>query len=155
MSTRQRVVPLVREVFRFLVGTCLGLTVDLAVFEAAVRLGAPPGVANVLSSGCAVVVMYVVVTRYVFRSDRSRASFAVFVGYYAVSIAAFSVVIQVLHDTTGWLPFVCKLVSLPLSFATNFVFSKVIFRRAGRPAESPADASSAGRHTIEVREGTR
>nr|WP_239521305.1 GtrA family protein [Blastococcus saxobsidens] len=143
------------EVLRFLVGTCIGLTVDLAVFEAGVRLGAPPGVANVVSSGCAVVVMYAVVTRYVFRAERSRTSFAVFVAYYAVSIAAFSVVIQILHDTTGWLPFICKLASLPLSFAANFVFSRVIFRRSGRPAESPTDGPLAGRDVVEVREGTR
>ncbi|WP_158544517.1 GtrA family protein [Blastococcus sp. TBT05-19] len=155
MTGRHRLVALVREVLRFLVGTCLGLTVDLGVFEAAVRLGAAPGVANVLSSGCAVVVMYLVVTRYVFRADRSPSSFAVFVGYYAVSIATFSIVIQILHETTGWLPFICKLVSLPLSFAANFVFSKVIFRRSGRPSESPSDRPLAGRDVVEAREATR
>ncbi|MGY1662210.1 GtrA family protein [Geodermatophilus sp. SYSU D00705] len=151
---RQRLGSLVREALRFLLGTCIGLTVDLSVFEAGVRLGAPPGVANVVSSGCAVVVMYAIVTRYVFRSGRSGASFAAFVAWYAFSIAAFSVLIEVLHGTTGWAPFLCKLVSLPLSFAANFVFSKVIFRRAGRAAGSTVDRPVEDR-TVVVREGTR
>ncbi|GAB3357477.1 GtrA family protein [Modestobacter lapidis] len=132
---------LVHQVVRFLLGSCLGLAVDLVVFQTGVLLGATPGLANAVSSGCAVVVVYLFVTKYAFATERSRTSFLLFVGWYVVSIIIFSVLIEVLHGTTGWLPFVCKLVSLPLSFAANFGASKVLFGQR-RGAGGRPDASS-------------
>ncbi|MQA33283.1 hypothetical protein GCU49_06835 [Modestobacter roseus] len=132
---------LLHQVVRFLLGSCLGLAVDLAVFQAAVLLGATPGVANAISSGCAVVVVYLFVTKYAFSAERSRTSFLLFVGWYVTSIVIFSVLIEVLHGATGWLPFVCKLVSLPLSFAANFGASKVLFGRRGDGPATPAGGS--------------
>ncbi|WP_166509536.1 GtrA family protein [Blastococcus sp. TF02-8] len=125
---------LVRQFLRFLLGSCLGLAVDLALFETGVRLGLTPGLANVASSACAVVVVFLFVTKYAFRAERTTTSFFLFVCWYALSIAFFSVFIQVLHDSSGWAPFVCKLVSLPLSFGANFVFSRFLFRPRGGAA---------------------
>ncbi len=129
---------LLRQVTRFLLGSCLGLAVDLGVFALGVRLGASPGLANAVSAACATVVVYLFVTKYAFAAERSRTTFALFVGWYATSIVVFSVLIEVLHDVTDWDPFVCKLVSLPPSFAANFVASKLLFRgRPARPASQP------------------
>jgi putative flippase GtrA len=127
---------LLHQVTRFLLGSCLGLAVDLGLFAAGVRLGAPPWLANLVSAGCAVVVVYLFVTKYAFRSERSRLTFLLFVGWYVVSIVVFSVLIDLLHDVTGWDAFVCKLLSLPPSFAANFLASKLLFR--GRPVPAPA-----------------
>jgi putative flippase GtrA len=132
---------LVHQVVRFLLGSCLGLAVDLAVFQAGVVLGATPGVANAVSSGCAVLVVYLFVTKYAFAAQRSRTSFLLFVSWYVVSIIVFSVLIEVLHGATGWLPFVCKLVSLPFSFAANFGASKLLFRQRADSAAPPAAAA--------------
>lgn len=120
----------VHELMRFLLGSGLGLTIDLLVFAAGIRLGAPPWLANLVSSGCAVVVVYLFVTKYAFASERSRLTFVLFVGWYVVSIAVFSTLIDLLHVHTGWAPFLCKLLSLPPSFAANFLFSRVLFRSA-------------------------
>lgn len=125
---------LFHQLTRFLLGSGLGLLVDLGVFAAGVALGAPPWAANVLSAGCAVVVVYLFVTRYAFEGGRSRTSFLLFVAWYVVSIAVFSVLIEVLHQQAGWAPFLCKLASLPPSFAANFVFSRLLLhRRAATP----------------------
>ena len=145
---------LVHQVVRFLLGSCLGLAVDLAVFQAGVVLGATPGVANAVSSGCAVVVVYLFVTKYAFAAQRSRTSFLLFVSWYVVSIIVFSVLIELLHGATGWLPFVCKLVSLPLSFAANFGASKLLFRQrresggttAGPAGDQPEHVPPPARH---------
>ena len=127
---------LLRQAVRFLLGSALGLAVDLGLFALGVALGASPGVANVVSAACAVVVVYLFVTGYAFAAERSRATFALFVGWYATSIVVFSVLIELLHDQTGWSGFVCKLVSLPPSFAANFVASKLLFRgRSAQPEE--------------------
>lgn len=124
------------QLMHFLLGSGLGLTVDLLVFATGIHLGAPPWLANLVSSGCAVVVVYLFVTKYAFASERSRTSFVLFVGWYVVSIAVFSTLIDLLHVYTGWAPFLCKLLSLPPSFAANFVFSRVLFR--SRPGPLPA-----------------
>jgi putative flippase GtrA len=129
---------LLHQVTQFLLGSCLGLAVDLGLFAAGVRLGAPPWLANLVSAGCAVVVVYLFVTKYAFRSERSRGTFLLFVGWYVVSIVVFSVLIDLLHAQTGWPAFVCKLLSLPPSFAANFLASKLLFR--GRPAAAPVPA---------------
>ncbi|MGY1595102.1 GtrA family protein [Geodermatophilus sp. SYSU D00965] len=129
---------LLHQVTRFLLGSCLGLAVDLGLFAAGVRLGAPPWLANLVSAGCAVVVVYLFVTKYAFRSERSRLTFLLFVGWYVISIVVFSVLIDLVHEVTGWDAFVCKLLSLPPSFAANFLASKLLFR--GRPAPAPIPA---------------
>ena len=143
-----RLTQFLRQLGHFLLGSGLGLAVDLGLFYLAVRLGAPPWLANVVSAGCAVVVVYLFVTKYAFVGGRSRASFLLFVGWYVTSIAIFSVFIDVLHTQTGWAPFVCKLVSLPPSFAANFAASKLLFGRAAGvravPAGQPASARDGG-----------
>lgn len=113
----------------FLVGSGLGLAVDLSLFEVGVRLGARPWAANVVSAGVAVVVVYLFVTKYAFKAARSRSSFALFVGWYVTSIVVFSVLIELAVELTGWAPFLCKLLSLPPSFAANFLASKLLFDR--------------------------
>ena len=137
MSPRPRAA--LRQLGHFLLGSGLGLTVDLGLFYLGVRVGAPPWLANVISAGCAVVVVYLFVTKYAFAGGRSRSSFALFVGWYVTSILIFSVLIDVLHTQTGWAPFVCKLVSLPPSFMANFAASKVLLDRRPRIRPAPAD----------------
>ncbi|MGY1748058.1 GtrA family protein [Modestobacter sp. SYSU DS0511] len=135
-----------RQLLQFLLGSCLGLAVDLSVFALGIRLGAAPWLANTLSAGCAVVVVYLFVTKYAFRGGRSRSSFLMFVAWYVTSILGFSLLIELLHVVTGWAPFLCKLVSLPFSFAANFGVSKVLFRQrpaAVVPGAGPAPGGSA------------
>lgn len=140
---RRGVAALLHQFMRFFVGSCLGLVVDLSLFEVGVRAGLAPGLANVVSAGCAVVVVFLFVTKYAFRADRTRSSFALFVGWYSFSILVFSLLIELLHDGTGWAPFICKLVSLPPSFAANFGFSRFLFRDR-RPAADEAGRTVAG-----------
>ncbi len=128
---------LLHQVFRFLLGAGLGLAVDLGLFALGVRLGAPPWLANVVSAGCSVVVVYLFVTTYAFAAERSRTGFLFFVSWYVVSIVAFSAFIEALHTQTGWTPFVCKLVSIPPSFAANFVASRLLLHRRGARAPKP------------------
>jgi putative flippase GtrA len=128
------------QLVRFLLGSCLGLVVDLTLFQASVWLGAAPWLANIVSAGCAVVVVYLFVTKYAFRTGRTRSSFLLFVGWYVTSILLFSVLIEVLHGGTGWSPFLCKLLSLPASFGANFLASKLLFRGPTGAPETSVDA---------------
>jgi putative flippase GtrA len=143
MSPRLRLA--LRQFGSFLLGSGLGLTVDLGVFYLGVRVGAPPWLANMISAGLAVVVVYLFVTKYAFSGGRSRSSFALFVGWYITSILVFSIFIDVLHAQTGWAPFLCKLVSLPPSFMVNFAASKVLLDRRPRARSVPADRPAPAR----------
>ena len=140
---------LVAQLSRFLVGSGLGLLVDLSVFAGATAVGAPAWAANVLSAGCAVVVVYLFVTKYAFDGGRSRSTFVLFVAWYAVSIVVFSVLIELLHEQSGWPAFVCKLASLPPSFAANFVASRLLFR--SRPAPVRTDGGPGAAQHREAR----
>lgn len=119
----------VAQLLPFLLGSAAGLTVDLVVFTAAVHSGASPWMANALSAGCAVVVVYLLVTRYAFDGGRTARGFALFVGWYVASILLFSALIELLYVGTGWSPLLCKLVSLPPSFAANFLVSRALLQR--------------------------
>jgi putative flippase GtrA len=125
----------------------MGLVVDLSIFALGVRLGASPWLANTMSAGGAVVVVYLFVTKYAFRTRRSRATFVGFVAWYLISIVLFSFLIEMLHEGTGWAPFLCKLMSLPFSFGANFGASKMLFRERsgvigrGAPVTEETDAA--------------
>jgi hypothetical protein len=129
-----------RQLLHFLLGSCMGLAVDLSTFAVAVHLGAPPWLANTVSAGCAVVVVYLFVTKYAFRTGRSQGTFLTFVAWYVTSILLFSFLIEVLHQQTGWAAFSCKLLSLPFSFAANFTVSKVLFRDRSQQGANPGIA---------------
>lgn len=128
----------IRQLLHFLLGSCLGLAVDLSIFALGIRVGAAPWLANTLSAGSAVVVVYLFVTKYAFRTERSRSSFVAFVAWYLISIVLFSVLIELLSERTGWAPFLCKLVSLPFSFGANFGVSKFLFRERSGVASRDA-----------------
>ncbi|GAB4080391.1 hypothetical protein GCU67_18085 [Modestobacter muralis] len=129
-----------RQLLHFSLGSGLGLAVDLGLFALGVHLGLEPWAANLISAAAAVLVVYFFVTKYAFAGGRSASRFVLFVGWYVVSVLAFSVLIDLFQEATGWAPFLCKLVSLPPSFAANFAASKWLFGRGARPAGGP-DAS--------------
>ena len=126
-----------RQLLQFSLGSGLGLAVDLGLFALGVHLGLEPWAANLISAAAAVLVVYFFVTKYAFEGGRSASRFVLFVGWYVVSVLAFSVLIDLFQEATGWAPFLCKLVSLPPSFAANFAASKWLFGRGARPAGGP------------------
>lgn len=113
-----------------MLGSFLGLTADLTLFETLIRLGAAPGFANAASSAVGVTIAYLLVTKYAFETKRSRKSYLAFVAWYAASILFFSLVIQFTAEKTGWNPIISKLASIPFSFSANFAFSRVLFRKS-------------------------
>ena len=124
---------LIHHLTRFLIGTLLGLVVDFGLYSVGVALGLEPGWANLISSTVAIVVMYFVNTRYTFRVRPTLLSFAIFVAWYAASVAGFSVLVQVIHDTWNLAPLWSKVAILPLSFVTNFVATRfILLPRADR-----------------------
>ena len=126
---------LAHHLVRFLIGTLLGLVVDFGMYGIGVALGLEPGWANLISSTVAIVVMYFVNTRYTFRVRPTLLSFVIFVAWYAASVAGFSVLVQVIHDTWDLAPLWSKVAILPLSFVTNFVATRFILLPRARRAQ--------------------
>jgi putative flippase GtrA len=115
-----------KKLFGFFWGSLAGVAVDLIVFQSVVHIGVEAGFANVVSSGLAIVVTYFSVTRYVFLAKSNARKFAFFFGYYTLSITFFSIIIGFAVRLNGWPPLAWKILSLPLSFAVNFLFSNLI-----------------------------
>jgi len=128
----------VRQLATFFFGSLAGVIVDLALFQGLVSIGAPPVLANVVSAAIAITITYFLVTRFTFPASASVKNYFLFFGWYAVSVLVFSVAIQLLAQYTNWDPFVCKLLSLPFSFAANFIASRLILGRIAGPAAEPA-----------------
>jgi putative flippase GtrA len=128
---------LVGQVMGFFGTTLLGLSADLVLYAGLAASGVIPWAANLVSSAVAVVVVFLVASRFTFRAAPTIAGFVLFAGWYALSITGFSLLIQWGVDTLGLHPFLSKLASLPLSFAANFAFSRSLF--TGRIGGARAD----------------
>lgn len=118
----------VRRFAAFFTGSLVGLIIDIGGFWALSAAGVPAALANVASSSCAVVTVYVLVTRYAFRAERSVANFSLFVGWYGLNIAVTSGLIGLAVHTFGPPAIIWKLCSVPLSFGANYAFSHLVFR---------------------------
>lgn len=124
------------EFLRFAVGSALGLGIDLLGFQLLTLAGLTPGVANALSSSLSITVVYLVVTRYAFTVRTSVSSYLLFFGWYAASIVTFSLLIEFVVSETGWLPLLAKVLSVPLSFGLNYLFSRFLFNRSPRRGDT-------------------
>lgn len=113
-------------VLSFFFGSLTGVLLDLCIFQLAIYFGFSPLFANITSSGVAIIITYLFVSRYTFDRKFNARRFSVFFIYYSLSISAFSVAIDYLIGTTELHPLTCKILSLPISFMVNFFFSKKI-----------------------------
>lgn len=118
-----------KNILSFFCGSLYGVTVDLVTFQTLSWLGLGAAWCNIASASLAVITTYVFVTRYTFKTAHSLNTFAVFAAWYALSIAFFSWAIGLSVAATAWPPFTCKVLSLPLSFTVNFLFSRFFLGR--------------------------
>lgn len=118
----------VRRFASFFLGSLAGLTVDLGGFAGLVAIGVPPGVANLCSSFASISLVYLLVTRFTFGVGARTTTYVAFVIWYSTSILVFSSAIAWLTSVTGEAPILCKLATVPISFAANYGFSRFLFR---------------------------
>lgn len=133
--------PLLKQFVAFFLGSGVGLIIDLAGFQLLILLGLQPWLANGVSSFVSITAVYLLVSRYSFGADANAKTYVAFVVWYSSSIIVFSLLIQLVSDASGWAPFAVKLLSVPVSFALNYVFSRFLFR-SRRISESSAPTES-------------
>ena len=121
----------IQQFFAFFWGSAMGLAIDLVGFQVLVGNGFLPLLANALSSSLSVTAVYFLVTRFSFGARAQLSKYVFFLLWYGSSIVLFSIVIQLAVFAFGWQPLVCKLVSVPISFALNYFFSRYLFRNGG------------------------
>jgi len=124
-----------RQFVAFFWGSAVGLMIDLVLFQVLVWLGFDAWLANASSSTVSIAAVYVMVTRYSFDVRAGWGTFVLFCTWYGTSILLFSSLIQVASTELGWLPFGWKLISVPISFGLNYMFSRYLFRRPDRAIE--------------------
>ena len=114
------------KIMSFFIGSLLGVSVDLLIFQGLIYCGVSPFYSNLLSSGAAIVTTYFLVTQRTFQRNPSTTLFMIFFTYYTVSIMFFSFLIHQTVSFTHWPPLLCKTLSLPFSFTTNFLVSSFV-----------------------------
>jgi putative flippase GtrA len=122
-------IPVARRFASFFVGSLAGLVVDLGGFAVLVMVGVQPGVSNLCSSFASISVVYLLVTRFTFGVGARPVTYIAFVAWYSTSVLVYSGVIVLLVAETGLPAIACKLMTVPVSFAANYAFSRVLFRK--------------------------
>lgn len=125
----------------FFAGSAVGLAIDLIGFQLLILAGLSAWQSNAISSTASIVAVYFLVTRFAFRAEGSATTFVVFLCWYALSIASFSALIDIAASSTGSNPFLWKIASVPVSFALNYVFSRLLFKRF-RPRDPQSGVSA-------------
>lgn len=123
MSARSRA----RQFWTFFGGSAVGLLIDLLGFQGLLWSGVEPWVANLVSSAASITAVYFLVSRYSFGAEARMLTYLLFAGWYGASIVLFSSLIQFASAETGWYPMVWKLLTVPVSFALNYLFSRYVF----------------------------
>ena len=118
-----------RQFLAFFGGSAVGLVIDLMGFQALLWSGFDPGIANLVSSTVSITAVYLLVSRYSFGASTRLRTYLVFVTWYGSSILLFSLLIQLASIESGWPPLVWKLMSVPVSFTFNYLFSRYLFQR--------------------------
>ena len=116
--------------------SALGLGLDCLLFAALMAVDTPPLLANMVSAGTAVSLVFVLSARRVFgyRSGSLRGRYLAYVVYQVLAVTAASIPVAQLCATSHLPPVVCKLLVLPLTFLANFLVLRWLTRRAdGRP----------------------
>lgn len=136
---------LLRDLLRFALVSGAGLGIDFALFLGACAAGVAPGVANLLSGGCAVAFVYFASVRRVFCDARGfhLGSFAAYLAYQAAALSLASLAVahlaSALSPPASSSPALAKLAILPATFGANYVFMRLLTRpgRTSRPRPEP------------------
>ena len=127
-----------RSFIAFFGASAIGLAIDLVGFQLLFALGLPPWLANAISSVTSITAVYILATRHAFGARPGVRTYATFVGWYLLMIALFSFAIEFTSSATGLAPFLCKLMSVPVSFGLNYAFSRLLFARSSGDSQGPA-----------------
>ncbi|WP_229678895.1 GtrA family protein [Silvimonas amylolytica] len=114
----------------FFVNSLAGVILDVLLFQLLSQAGVAPLYCNLVSAGVALTTTYFLVSKHTFGAQRNLFDMTVFVAWYSFSIFMFSLGIDYCSRRFGLMPILCKIGSLPFSFAVNFVFSRLFLGRA-------------------------
>lgn len=117
-----------RQFLSFFGGSAVGLLIDLVGFQLLVLAGLLPWQANAISSTLALTAVYFLVARFAFAAEARVRTYLLFFAWYGTNIVVFSSLIQLAVTLTDGPPLGFKLASIPVSFAANYLFSRVLFR---------------------------
>ena len=123
---------LAEKVARFGAISGVGLALDFVVFIILTALGWGAASANLISATCGVSFVYFAATRKVFdyRGGFLLPLFLIYLAYQAVAISAASWAVGAIAGL-GAAPVAAKLLVLPLTFCSNYVFMHFLTRRSG------------------------
>ena len=110
----------------------LGLAMDIALFAALIASGVDPFRANLASAGCAVLFVFFVSVRRIFRFRGSflLSRFVIYAAWQVAMVAAASAAVG--HVSLTVPAVVAKMATIPFTFGANYFFMSVITRESRR-----------------------
>lgn len=118
-----------RRFSKFIISSFLGLGIDLLVFQIMVYFNSSALLANLCSSILAVGVLYFLVSRFTFAGKGSYIAALIFYFWYFAIIIFFSLVIELVSSSLDIQPILIKVLTIPISFLLNYLFSIFVFKR--------------------------
>jgi len=115
----------------FFISAVFGLVCDLVVYTTLVLLTVPAGPSNFVSSGLSILLVYLILTKNIFRGGTGPKKFFYFVSWYLISISTTSIFIDFLNSELGFNKLLCKIVVIPISFLANFLVVRRILSSPG------------------------
>ena len=83
-------------------------------------------IANIMSSFVAISFVYFQSTKNIFDKESSINSFFIYLSYQIISINFYSYVISFMDETYIFNPLLSKILTIPFSFITNYLFMKIL-----------------------------
>lgn len=117
------------ELLRFSLLAAAGLTLDLLLFSLGIWLGLLVFFANLSSSGLALLTVYHLAVKQVFKTDGRWFRLVAFFCWYAFSILAFSFFAEWIYTNTLASELQSKLAVIGPSFLSNFLAVRTILTR--------------------------
>jgi putative flippase GtrA len=113
---------------RFAYASGIGLFSDLLVFYWLTTLHIPVLITNLTSSIVGFSAVYLIVTRYTFRTKRTASNYSIFLSWYLASIFLYSaLILEFVSRFPGTTTFQGKLLTIPVSFGLNYLFNLWLF----------------------------
>lgn len=118
------------RVLKFVGASGAGLALDFAVYAVLNELGLRPGLANLVSAACGVMLVFGLSAHTIFEGGQGFLGrlFLIYVAYQVLAIALASVAVDGMTSLFGGAYLAGKLAVLPATFGANFVFTSWLLR---------------------------
>ena len=116
-----------KNLYKYYLISLKGLLLDVLFYSVCIYVfSLSIFIANIMSSFIAISFVYFQSTKNIFDKESSINSFFLYLSYQIISINVYSYVISFIDETHIFNPLLSKILTIPFSFITNYLFMKTL-----------------------------